>query len=211
MTVENENMPTAIETAKAVRAELQAKLDQTRAELADIDKQRAEHAYGAHTGNDVAKKTLEKLNRKRFDTLADIEGLETAIQVAGERVKAAERDAKLAELEAHAERAMQIGAGLVERGRKLDQALAIIAEESRAFEADLRELNNRLGCSHPSENQLAALGTRAFKAALMFTPLQLEHLAPHERGHKFTGLASTWSETIARWASPYLPKKEEAA
>ncbi|MGB7099982.1 MAG: hypothetical protein WBD95_14620, partial [Xanthobacteraceae bacterium] len=145
MTVENENMPTAIETAKAVRAELQAKLDQTRAELADIDKQRAEHAYGAHTGNDVAKKTLEKLNRKRFDTLADIEGLETAIQVAGERVKAAERDAKLAELAAHAERAMQIGAGLVERGRKLDQALAIIAEESRAFEADLRELNNRLG------------------------------------------------------------------
>ena len=45
MTVENENMPTAIETAKAVRAEIETKLEHARAELPAIDNERAGHAF----------------------------------------------------------------------------------------------------------------------------------------------------------------------
>ena len=210
MTVENESMPTAIETAKAVRAEIETKLEHAKAELPAIDAERAGHAFAAATGSEPAKRALDKLNRRKVEMILEIETLEAALLEANRRGEAAERDAQLAELAAHAERALQIGGGLVDRARKVDEALAVIVAESKAIEADIRELNHRLGCKNPHEYQFASLGTRAFHAALMFSPLKLEHLAPNQR-HTFTELAVKWSATIARWASPYLQKKEEAA
>jgi hypothetical protein len=194
----------------AIAADMRDKLERAQAELPAIDAERAKHAFAAATGSEPAKRALDKLNRRKVEIIVEIETLEAALVEANRRGEAAQRDAQLAEQSVNAERALQIGAGLLDRARKLDEALAVVVAESKAIEADIRELNHRLGCKNPHEYQFASLGTRAFKAALMFSPLKLEHLAPNQR-RTFTELAVGWSETIATWASRYLPKKDEAA
>lgn len=203
-------MTESLQTAERTRDALRGKLDAARTDLARIDEQRRAIAFEAHSQGGDAKVRLQKMGRDRLAILDSIETLEVALLEASRQVDAGEREVALAEQIAKAERALEIGAGLMERAKKLDEALALVVEESNAFQSDLRELNHRLGCTHPNEFQLAALGTRAFKAAVMFSPLQVEHLAPNER-HSFTELAADWSLIIDRWASPWLAKKDEAA
>jgi len=110
-------------------------------------------------------------------------------------------------MEAKAERALEIGASFVERVHKIDEALAMVAAEATAFKTDLDELN-RLGCTHPHAHQLFSHGLRALLAALMSTPLQIEHLAPGER-QTFAQITTNYALTIDRWAAPYVAKAAE--
>jgi hypothetical protein len=77
---------------------------------------------------------------------------------------------------------MVIAGGLVERGRKLDEALAIVAAEAMAFQCDLSELNHALGCTHPNVFQFQSNGERAVKSALMFSPFRLNDTAKFASG-----------------------------
>jgi hypothetical protein len=196
----------AIEAAQATHTELRSKLDAERDELQRTDVRRNELAFEAHAHGGEAKKELDKLNRSRATQLAEIETLEAALLEASRRIAAAEQAANDAEMSGRAERAIEISARLVEHAEKIDEALAIVVERSKAFEDDLRELNHRLGCSNPNEHQFASLGVRAFKAAMMMSPLQIEHMAPRER-HSFTDLATDWSTTISNWAARWLVRE----
>jgi hypothetical protein len=168
---------TTLEQAHATQDDLRGKLDAARAALQAIDVRRSEIAFEAHATGGEAKKELDRLNKTRLAQLAEIETLEVAVLEASRRIAAAEQAASDAEMSERAERAVEISARLVEHAAKIDEALATAVDRSKAFEADLRVLNHQLGCSHPNEHQFASLGVRAFKAAVMMSPLQIEHLA----------------------------------
>jgi hypothetical protein len=168
---------TTLEQAHAIQDDLRGKLDAARAALQAIDVRRSEIAFEAHATGGEAKKELDRLNKTRLAQLAEIETLEVAVLEASRRIAAAEQAASDAEMSERAERAVEISARLVEHAAKIDEALATAVDRSKAFEADLRVLNHQLGCSHPNEHQFASLGVRAFKAAVMMSPLQIEHLA----------------------------------
>jgi hypothetical protein len=173
-----------LENAEAVRAGLEQKLEAARDALNDIDARRAALAFEAHSNGGAAKTELAKLNKSRVAQELDIENLQSAIIEASRRVTNAEREAELTVNAERAGRALEIGARLLERAKKIDAALAIVVASAAEFKADLRELNFRVGCSHPHEHQFQSLGERALKAAMMNSPFRLEHLAPHER-HTF--------------------------
>ena len=199
-----------VEAAEMVRDGLRAKLDAAKEALIDMDDRRQALAFEVHAHGGDAKRELDKLNKSRAAHVAEIETIEAAILESSRRVEDARRDEELAALGVKAERALEITAGLTERAKRLDDALALIAEESNCSQADLRELNHRLGCTHPNENPLESLGARALKAALMFSPFRWEHLPPHER-RTFSELTSSWGLQIERWADARLPAKSEAA
>lgn len=203
-------MTESLQTAEQTRDDLRRKLDDTRKVLAALDDARRAIAFEAHSKGGDAKASLDKMGKQRIGLLDSIETLECALLEASRKIEAASAEVAMAEHVKKAERALEIAAGLIERAKKIDAALAAIVSESNALESDFRELNHSLGCTSPNEHQFASLGVRALKAAMMFSPLKIEHLAPNER-HTFSELAHGWSATIERWSSPWLVKKSEAA
>jgi hypothetical protein len=166
----------SVERAEAVREALREKLDAARARLVEIDASRAELAYEAHSAGGDAARELTKLNKARVVFELDIQNLESALLESSRRIDAAQREEALADGAVKALRRLRSLRGLMARAKRLDEALAFLAEEGNLFRQDLRELNHRLACSHPNEHQLQSLGERAIKSALMFSPFRIEHL-----------------------------------
>jgi hypothetical protein len=191
-----------LEQAEAVRADLDSRLFEARRSLDELDAKRRAISFAAHTGDADAKKTLDKLNKEKTGLTNSIEEIEAALAEAGRRVDEAERAAEMAAQSERAEKALEISSSLVARGLKIDQALRLVAEEAIALKNDIDALN-RLGCTHPHAQQLFSFGSRALLAAVMGTPLQIEHLAPGER-YRFEKLATDWAATVDRWAGPQI-------
>ena len=199
MTIEHDNLDNLLERARTTEADLRTKLDAARASIAEIDVQRADQAYAAHTGDDAAKKTIEKLNRKRADAQIEIESLEKAIEEAGRRVNAAEREAAEA-AERERARAVLERVGEFRRSAKaVDAALAAAVAEYAKLRESLDAIH-QLGCSSPTTAQLRSLGQRAAMTALMGSDPQIEHLAPRER-RTLGELADEWGGCIEDWAA----------
>ena len=55
------------ETVAGVRAEIETKLEQAKAQLQAIDSERVTHAFAAATGSEPAKRALDKLNRRKIE------------------------------------------------------------------------------------------------------------------------------------------------
>src|ERR1700730_15193839 len=120
----------ALSQAIAVRDGLLQKRDNAVLQLAVLDEERKQLSFEAHTAGGDAAKQLAKLNRTRLALLGDIETYEAALLEAERRTKAAERDEEIAAGSQRAERALSIGAELLDRAQKIDAALAVVAEES---------------------------------------------------------------------------------
>ena len=166
---------TALEKAHATRDSIRAKLDGAQIDLATLDGRRKQLAYDAHASGGAALKELQGLDKHRAIATAEIESLEVAVVEASRRIDDAQRDADLEVEAGKAEQALIVREKLARRAASLDKALAVLAEEANGFQADLRELNHKLGCSHPNEHQFQALGERCVKAGLMFGPFRFEH------------------------------------
>ena len=89
------------------------------------------------------------MNRDRATHIAEIETIEAALAEAQRRCDEAERDAELADVSTRAERALEIGRRLDERGkRKIDEALAT-SQTMRGRCSGIAQLQV-LGLSHPN-------------------------------------------------------------
>jgi len=139
------------------------------------------------------------------------------------RVAEAMRAEDNADASAKAQRALDLAASIATRGKKLDAALLLLAQEAEGFEEDLAELNMS-GFTHPSLANFKAIVERPFFAALMIQPsgkrkgngqpadgtLKLRHLPPGER-MTFSEIAEGYALAIRRSASVALGDKAEAA
>jgi len=200
---------TTIEQAEATRTALREKLDSARAALTELDERRNEIAFEAHANGGEAKKELDKLNKARGIHVAEIESLEIAHVEASRRVEAAQRDDALRDDSIKAARGMEIAAGLIERGQKIDEALRVLAEELQGYKTDLDELNFKCGIASPNVRQFQSAGIRVLRTVIAFTPLRdaVEFIAPGER-RNMTETSNGHADAIARIAEPRLLKSE---
>jgi len=182
------------------------------AALEAIDAEREGLAFAAHTGDEAAERKLAALNKKRQLAAADIEMIEVAHIEASRRVEAAQRDDALREDSIKAARGMEIAAGLIERGQKIDDALRVLAEELRGYKSDIDELNFQCGIMAPNVRQFQATGIRVLRTVIAFTPLRdaVEFIAPGER-RNMVETSNGHADAIARIAEPRMIKESEEA
>lgn len=193
------------ETARATLAHLEQKLTDASARAIELQTERQRISFDANTGDEAARQRLDKANTASTTVALELENISSAIREAKRRLAEAERAEEVAQLSANAEAAVEIADRLAERGRKIDAALAIVAEQATGYMADISELN-RLGCSHPRAEQFSVLGEMVVSAALMDSPLKLRHLAPKDR-RTLAELSNGWRDTVVRWASQFLSKE----
>jgi hypothetical protein len=196
------------EDARQTLAQLEQKLSDASSRAIDLQTERQRISFDANTGDAAARKRLDKANAETAIIDLETENLRNAIEEARRRLAWAAKGEEQAKLSGNAEAAMKLGDSIAERARKIDAALAIVAEESTSYLADVVALN-ALGCLSTRSEKFRVFGEMAISAALMNCPLKLRHLAPRER-HSFAELSDGWRESIVRWASPFL-KQDEAA
>ncbi len=196
-------------------SEAQATLEALRAKLAEassreiaLSVERRRLSFDANTGDAAAAKALDEANKATATLGLETENLVSAIDEAKRRLAAAERVEEMVAMRDRATEAQVLGEMLIERARKIDAALEIVAAELLGFVADITALN-RLGASNPRAEQFTALGERALATALMPTPLKVRHLG-HGEKRTFSELAKGWRDSVERWASAFVGNAEAA-
>jgi len=199
----------AVEAARATVADLEAKLTEARASLVDVEARLDEAALPACTGDDHAKKALDKLSMERVALLGTVDGLNRAIASARKQVeiaKAAEQDAVERD---KAQRALAMLDTFEERAVRLQASLeAFIAEYGRLVD-DFGALS--LLDYAPTSYPLVRVNMRnATMTKLMRTDLQGDFLAPKDR-RDFAAVIMAWSAAIRARANARLKAQRKAA
>lgn len=200
-------------SAEAMRetlAELEGKLAEATAKATELQTERRRLSFDANTGDEAARKKLDKLNAASATVDLEIENLKSALDEAKRRLAEAERAEARNRQAAGAAEALKIAERRLERGRRLDEAFAAIRADLDADKADIDELH-RCGVTHPRGEQFKVFGSLAVATHLMGLPFRIERtfLAPSER-QTFTELARGSYEQIRRVASALLDKGEAA-
>lgn len=194
-----------IDEARRTLADLEGKLVEATSRATALQTERRRIAFAANTGDGKARKELDKLNAATATADLEIENIKAAIDEAKRRAAEVERMDEIERLAGSAERAIVIGASFAARQRRIDAALAIVAEESRGSIAEINELH-LLGLPSPRGEQYKVLGESAISSALMGTPIKLRHLPPRER-RTFTEIGDGWRLQIETWAAGFLDKE----
>jgi hypothetical protein len=204
----------SIEVALKIESDLRQKLDIATQKLNELDRPRADLAFGAHTGDNTAKLELDALNRKRAALALDIDSLATALAEAERRVAAARREV---ELEAERERARQVRAiadAMTARGDRIAEAAHTLRDEIRRLDDDLERMR-RLGAPVANGRLVALAMTRAILPLLREAGLEVELIPPgHRHDTKeliagYVGAAAAWADKVL--AVEAINSKQEAA
>jgi len=198
------------QTADAERtlAELEARRDRLIERRQQIERERGEVAYAAHTGDSGASKLLDRVITEAVKNDEHLKALADAIAEGQRRLaQAREHEAK------HADRnqALALREHLImflETARSLDEALVAVAAHGNKLH-ELQAQMHRLGAAVPNPAQLDSLGARCLLTACATTPWRrhFETLAPHER-RSFSALCAQWGENIARNIAARLGESE---
>ena len=185
--------------AERTLAELEQRRDRLIERRQQIERERGQVAYAAHTGDAGASKLLDRViteavkNDEHLKALADAisEGQRRLTQAREAEARAAEQ-AKAVELRAALKRFVEHGAGV-------DAALDLLIESCAGLERTLVEIH-RAGSQFPSDAQLLSLGSRVLIAALSRTTFRREFPAvpPLERNRTMSAIAQQWSDTVER-------------
>jgi DNA repair exonuclease SbcCD ATPase subunit len=198
---------TSTEQARATVAQLEEKLADASARAVELQTERRKLSFDANTGDDSARKRLDKLNAQSATIDLEIENMRSAIEEARRRLADAQRAEGVALLAKNAAEATKLADAIAEHGQRADAAFATAAAELEALKTKIDELH-RLGVTYPRAEQFAVLGGLALMTAVTTLPLKVDrsHLAPRER-QTFTELSATWRTQVMRWAQPFLAKE----
>jgi len=199
---------TDVKTAERTLADLQTKRGVLVAHGLELEEQRQQIAFAAHTGDQQARKRLDGINRDTVVHGSELASIDAAISEANTRLQAARRAEGIA---ADRQRACELRTVLeefVECGRKLDGAMAVLVAESTEFHQALMRMHS-LGCESPTSELVRVNSTSALFTALMRTPWQREfrHLAPGQK-RTFAELVAGWSQVIERGIKQKLSEPE---
>jgi hypothetical protein len=181
-----------------VLAELGQRRDRLHERLGELERERGRVAYDAHTGDGAAGKLLDKTIAETVKHSEHVKSLDDAIAEAGRRLVAAcEHEAKAADKQ-KARELSDVLAAFLQCARRLDQALAVVAEHGNKLH-ELQQQMHMLGAAVPSAAQLDSLGARSLLTAIAATPWRrhFETLGPHER-RSFFELCAYWGQTLER-------------
>lgn len=188
---------TDVEAAERVVQELTEKRERIAHRVREISEERRTLAFAAHASADQdARSRLDALNSEGATIAGEFEGIDAAIAEANRRLGAARQAADLEVDRAHARELRSVLAKFVEHGRKTDQALAALINETSSLRETLTQMHG-LGCDFPSHALADTNARLAVVTALMQTPWrrEFEHLAPRER-RTFTELVNGWAARI---------------
>jgi hypothetical protein len=197
-----------VATAERTLAELEQRRDRLIERRQQIERQRGEIAYQAHTGDAGASKLLDRViteavkNDEHLKALADAiaEGQRRLAQAREAEARAADR-AKAVELRAALKKFVEYGSGV-------DAALDVLIESCAGMERSLTEIHRF--SSFPSDAQLLSLGSRVLIAALSRTTFRREFPAvpPLERNRTMTQIVQQWAGTVERSIAQRLEQTE---
>jgi hypothetical protein len=195
---------TEVENATNIVAELETKLAGATARAADLQTERRRLSFDANTGDDSARKRLDKLNSQSATADLEIENVRSAIEEARRRLADAERDEQGRQLAENAAAATKLADSIADHGRRADEAFANALVELEGLKSDIDALH-QLGVTHPRGEQFKVLGGLALMTAVFKLPLKVDRsaLAPRER-HSFGELCAGWRTGVVNWAAPYL-------
>jgi hypothetical protein len=133
--------PNAIELARGVVAELLVKHDALEERKEQLEAERDEIAYEAHTGNDKARAKLTRLNREVAEIDAEMASFDAAVREAEKRVIEAQ-GIERAEIERQrAMQALKRGRHMLDGLKAADRALAEMFAALHDVRAEISELH----------------------------------------------------------------------
>jgi chromosome segregation ATPase len=197
-----------IEEARKVLQDLEQKLADARARHDETQSEAKEIAFAAHTGDDAAKKRLDRLHGDAAKISSEVLSLEAAIIEARRRVAealAAESDDVARD---KAERALALLEEFGKRGAELDEALGAFLDQYEKLKSDVRQLE-ALGYSPSTYALIAKNMQSAVATKLQFTELRQAFLAPHER-RQFVDVIEGWGRSVRMRATARLNSKPAA-
>jgi hypothetical protein len=208
----NEN---STEAAEGVLADLIAKRDSVAQARAADEAAMADVAFAAHTGDQKSEAKLETLKERVLRKDLELRSIDSAVQVAKEKVALAQADEAAADQRRVALEVRGLLNSLRDAGTVCDEALATFAASSNVMKGIIQKIN-ALGFAHPSGTQFMSLGERAVRGMLVNTPFArgFESIAPRER-QNFNDFTGRWIESLEREISARLgetkPHKEAVA
>jgi hypothetical protein len=204
-------MAETVEESRRIVADLEGKAAAAEARAVELQTERRRLSFDANTGDETARKALDKLNKEAATAGLEVENIRSAIEEAKRRLSAAERDEAMAAARENAGRAAEIADRIAERGPRIDEAFVKARAELEGLKSDVDELH-KLGITHPRGEQLEVLCGLALSTHLMLLPIkaQRDHLAPRER-RSFSELFTGWAQGARNRASSFLGENEEAA
>jgi hypothetical protein len=207
-----ETTKTQVENAQSIVDRLETTRRQFVERGAELAEERRKISFLAHTGDQPARKKLDRIIADLVTNGNELASVDEAIIEANARLNVAMVHASLA---ADREQALDLREALFDfcdAGEKIDQAFAAISEATR----DLTAAHGRmyaLGSRTPTHDQVRVFGLLALQTALMQTPWAKEfpHLAPNQR-RSFKTLVDGWHDQIAPGLAARIgEEKEEAA
>ena len=204
-------MTEATDAARQIVAELENKLAAAEARAAELQTERRRLSFDANTGDETARKALDKLNKEAATAGLEIENIRSAIEEAKRRLQAAERDEAMAAARENANEAVKLAAELAQLGHGIDADFASGCEKLERSKSIMDRLH-QLGVTHPRGEQVKVLSGLALATHLMLLPIRAErdHLAPRER-HTFEELYSGWARGVTNQVAPLLGEQGEEA
>jgi hypothetical protein len=155
--------------------------------------------------NGQATKRLNDINAEFVTIANDIATLNAAIAEAGRRADAAAKAASADAERKRAEQAEPIAQRLAERGRKMDEAIAVYCKEFKGISEDIDALM-RLSVPVPTRELVRVNLNRSHDAATMFLDKTSRPVPPLER-HPFSKLTTGWSLPALNWIASKLNSK----
>jgi len=189
---------TDVKTAERTLADLQTKRGVLVAHGVELEEQRQQIAFAAHTGDQQARKRLDGINRDTVVHGSELQSIDAAISEANTRLQAARRAEGIAADQARALELRKVLAEFAAHGRRLDETLAVLVAEAAEFNQTLMRVHS-LGCESPTSELVHVNSTLALFTALMLTPWRRDfrHLSPGQK-RTFTELVAGWSQVIER-------------
>jgi hypothetical protein len=164
-------------------------------------------AFDANTGDEKARKALDKANAASASAALEIENVRSAIEEARRRLGEAEHAEQMAGLAEKADEVKKLAAEFEQLGPEVDaDFVSVRGKLERAMW--IVDRFHVLGVTHPRGEQIKVLGGLALATALMGLPLKAEreHLAPRER-KTFTELFGGWASGAVNLALSWLNKE----
>jgi hypothetical protein len=210
-------MTTDVEQAEKTLNDLLDQRDEHIARGTKLAADRQNLAYAAFTNDKAAQAKLRKINDETVLHHVTLEGLESAVKEATQRLDIAHRADAQAKDRAQAEQLRAKLNQFTELGLNLDDCITDFVGAAKEMQTVLDDIHS-LGCASPTAAQMRVLATLAIKSFVMqipWTAKEWEHLPPNQR-KTFKDLIVGWHQMIeqhikARLGEPQQPNATETA
>jgi hypothetical protein len=169
-----------------------------------LTEERESCAFGAHTGDDVARRRLASINKQFTALKLDEESIAAAIVESHLRVSMAEQALRDAIAVTNGVKALELITPLLRTGATIDLAIGQVVQGVAQFRSEVRQLRS-LGAHPASEEAMRSAIRRALEAAFA-GELEVPSQRPDAR-RSFGDIARLWTENVRNVIRSHVPQE----